>query len=707
MSLTTPRPAGLAPSASTTATPFHDLDRFLSLPCLSHLLLSPDGTRLVVGVVLLRSDGTGYGQALWEVDPAGQRPARRITRSTAGEHAVAFLPDGGLLFLSARPDPDVRAGDTGASTALWLLPADGGEARVVATRPGGIRAVAVARGGDAVVLVSPTMPSAVTDQDDRRARSRRAERRVTATLHDSGPVRFHDRDAGPGEPRLFAGSIPLAPSGGATSHVPDPADRERLVLRDLTPRPGRALHAAGFDVSPDGSGVVTTWEVAEPGGGLRHAVVHIDIRTGERRTLLDDPRASYVHVACSPDGLRVAAVLESRTSPTGPPSRRLVLARTRPEGGFRTVADSWDRWPASKPVWAPDGRALFVTADDGGRTPVFRVDLGDDERPDSVVRLSLDDGAYTDVQVSPDGAVLYALRSAVGALPVPVRLDARVPGRPVDLPVPVAQPALPGALTEVTTTADDGTPLRGWLVLPEGVDRDRPAPLLLWIHGGPHASWSGWHWRWNPWLMAARGYAVLMPDPGLSTGYGDAFAARGRDAWSGTPYTDLMAITDAAEARPDIAAGRTAVMGASFGGYMANWIAGHTDRFVAIVSHAGVWALDRFLSTSDLAHHWEPAPDGQLSHSPQRFLSAIRTPMLIVHSGRDSRVPLTESQHLWADLLHAAAEEPSSPHRFLYFPDESHAVVAPQHIKVWYETVFAFLDTTVHGLPWVVPEILR
>jgi dipeptidyl aminopeptidase/acylaminoacyl peptidase len=706
MAITMPGPVGLAPTARTTATPFHDLDQFLSLTCLSQLLLSPDGTRLVVGVVSLRSEGTGYGQALWEVDPAGQQPARRITRSTGGEHAVAFLPDGGLMFLSARPDPDVRPGDTGSSTALWLLPADSGEARVVATRPGGIRTAAVSREGDTVVLVSPTMPSAVTEQDDRRTRSRRAERRVTATLHDSGPVRYHDRDVGPEEPRLFAGSIPPASSGGGTSHLPDPADRGRLTLRDLTPRPSRALHDAGFDVSPDGSGVVTTWEVTEPGDGIRRTVVHIDIRTGERRTLLDDPHASYAHVACSPDGLRVAAVLESRTSPTGSPSRRLMVTGTRPEERSRTVADSWDRWPSSKPVWSPDGRALFVTADDGGRTPVFRVDLGDDERPDSVVRLSLDDGAYTDVQVSPDGAVVYALRSAVGALPVPVRLDARMPGRPVDLPVPVAQPALPGALTEVTTTAEDGTPLRGWLVLPEGADRDRPAPLSLWIHGGPHTSWSGWHWRWNPWLMAARGYAVLMPDPGLSTGYGDAFAARGRDAWSGTPYTDLMAITDAAEARPDIAAGRTVVMGASFGGYMANWIAGHTDRFVAIVSHAGVWDLDRFFPTSDLAHHWAPARDGQMSHSPHRSLSAIRTPMLIVHSGRDSRVPLTESQHLWTDL-HAAPQEPSSPHRFLYFPEESHAVVAPQHIKVWYETVFAFLDTTVHGLPWVVPEILR
>jgi dipeptidyl aminopeptidase/acylaminoacyl peptidase len=139
----------------------------------------------------------------------------------------------------------------------------------------------------------------------------------------------------------------------------------------------------------------------------------------------------------------------------------------------------------------------------------------------------------------------------------------------------------------VTTTTADGTALRSWLVLPEGPAEgtaDGTAagtarhPLLLWVHGGPLGSWSGWSWRWNPWLMAARGYAVLLPDPALSTGYGLDFVRRGWGSWGDAPYTDLMALTDARSSsrrRPD----PTAAMGGSFGGYMANWIAGHTDRF--------------------------------------------------------------------------------------------------------------------------------
>jgi dipeptidyl aminopeptidase/acylaminoacyl peptidase len=678
-----------------TPSPFADLDAYLTLPRLAHLLLSPAGDRLVTSVTTLDADRTTYISALWEIDPAGSRPARRLTRGAKGETPVAFLPDGGVLFTSARPEAGTT--DDDAPAALWLLPAGEGEARLVATRPGGVQAAVVARDEGTVLLTSPTLPAATGSEDDGRRRTTRKELKVSAILHEEYPVRHWDADLGPDQVRLLAGRVPADPAPGT-----DDGALGRIALTDLTPAPGRALDEIGFDVSPDGGTVATTWWQPEP-GGRRVTLVAVDVPSGERRVLLDDPDEEYGAPAFSPDGLRLALVVQRRSTALRPP--RVQLAVLDLAQGERTdVALDWDRWPGA-PRWTPDGEALVVSADEQGRSPVFRIGLGDGE----VVRLTADAAAYTDVRVSPDGRWVYALRAAVDAPPAPVRLDARRPDQaPERLPAPAPDPALPGTLTEITATADDGSPLRAWLALPHGARESAPVPLLLWVHGGPLHSWNAWHWRWNPWIMVARGYAVLLPDPALSTGYGQEFIRRGWGQWGQEPYTDLMTITDAAVARPDVDAERTAAMGGSFGGYMANWIAGHTDRFRGIVTHASLWALDQFAPTTDAYHYWrrEMTAEMGMENSPHRFVDEIRTPMLVIHGDKDYRVPIGEALRLWAELAERA-DEGGMTHKFLYFPDENHWVLKPQQAKVWYQVVEAFLDTTVHGKDWQVPDLLR
>ncbi|MBN9178996.1 MAG: S9 family peptidase, partial [Microbacterium sp.] len=301
---------------------------------------------------------------------------------------------------------------------------------------------------------------------------------------------------------------------------------------------------------------------------------------------------------------------------------------------------------------------------------------------------------------------LFALRSSWVTPPHPVRITA---DGPVALATPAPLPAVPGTITEVETTVDDGARVRGWLLLPASASADAPAPLLLWIHGGPLNSWNAWSWRWNPNLAVAQGYAVLLPDPGLSTGYGLDFIARGWNAWGAEPFTDLMAITDATEARPDIDETKTAAMGGSFGGYMANWVAGHTDRFRAIVTHASLWALDQFAGTTDLTGYWKSifTPQGMIDNDPHRFVRDIRSPLLVIHGDHDYRVPIGESLRLWSELTeHFAESDGTIVHRFLYFPDENHWVLKPQHAVVWYQTVFGFLGEHVHGTTWVRPDAL-
>jgi dipeptidyl aminopeptidase/acylaminoacyl peptidase len=663
-----------------TTTAFDTLDDYLALPRVSGLAVSADGTRVVTTVAALNDKRSEYVNAVWEVDPAGQRPARRLTRSAGGESSPTFTADGDVLFLSSRPGAENSDDGKKPPASLWRLPVGGGEAVEVLSVPGGISAVRSARGADATVIGAAMLPAARDVDDDRRLRDLRKDGAVTAILHTGYPVRFWNTDIGPDEPHLLDADGP----------------------RDLTPSPGNALRAAGFDdadfdISADGSFLVTTWQLTGPGPTQRSVLMEVDLASGERRVIADDPDANLEHPAIAPDGSGVAYARETISAPDRSP--RITLQYLRFGDQPRPVAEEWDRRPSSL-TWSSDGTALVVTADQNGRAPVFSVDV----KTSTVAQLTDDDFGYTNVVAAP--GVLYALRSSYGAPPHPVRIDPD--GAVTTLPC-IELPTLPGTLTEVSTTTADGATVRSWLVLPADA---APAPMLLWIHGGPLGSWNSWAWRWNPWLMAAIGYAVLLPDPALSTGYGQDFIQRGWGAWGGPPFDDLMAATDAACEHPRVDATRIAAMGGSFGGYMANWIAGHTDRFAAIVTHASLWALDQFGPTTDTAYYWrrEMTPEMTAANSPNRFVGNIRTPMLVIHGDKDYRVPIGEGLRLWYELLASSAlpagDDGSSPHRFLYFPTEDHWVLAPQHTKIWYQVVIAFLAEHVLGESAEWPEAL-
>ncbi|GAB2613058.1 S9 family peptidase [Pseudactinotalea suaedae] len=686
------------------ATPFHDLDAFVAMPRLGSLALSPDGRRLVVGVSTLDPKSTGYVTALWEVHPDGAAPARRLTRGAKGESQAAFTAAGDLLFVAKRAHGET--GEDKAKPAVWMLPAGGGEARLLAERPGGVSSVKAAREAATVVVSAGTLASATDTESEQRLRDLRSDNKISAILHSGYPIRYWDHDLGPDAPRLFAGT--LTPAVAATASEPEGEssdDDAPLDLRDLTPDIGSGLVEAGHDLSADGTTIVTTLNVPLARGAVRSVLAAIDVATGDRRTILEDADAELGGARISPDGTRIAYARETISTPEEAP--RVTLWTAGVDGSEpRQLATGWDRWPAGI-TWLPSSDALLVLADDDGRSPIFRVPLDGGEP----TRLTADDAAYTDVVVSADGATAFALRSsyAFPAEPVRIALDS---GEVTPLRGPVERPALPGTLREVETTAADGTRVRSWLALPEGASADQPAPLVLWIHGGPLGSWNAWSWRWCPWLLVAQGYAVLLPDPALSTGYGQDFVQRGWGAWGGPPFTDLMAATDAAERLPEIDQTRTAAMGGSFGGYMANWVAGHTDRFRAIVTHASLWALDGFGGTTDAAYYWarEMTPEMALANSPHRFVGDIRTPMLVVHGDKDYRVPIGEGLRLWYELLSAsglpAGEDGSTVHRFLYFPDENHWVLTPQHAKVWYQVVLGYLGEHVLGQPASYPETL-
>ncbi|MFE1103595.1 prolyl oligopeptidase family serine peptidase [Nocardiopsis alba] len=676
---------------------WYELSEYVQLRRVNGLSLSPDGTRLVAPVSDLAPDGRSFRNTLWEIDARpeseGGTAPRRLTRSTKGEAGAGFLPDGSLLFVSGRPDPEAESSDESGS-ALWLLPVDGGEARQIASTHGGVGAFTVARESGLVAFTGRVLPRSEDQEEDAEARKARKEAGVTAILHEALPVRSWDSDVGPDHPRLFVAEPPR----DEDSRLGDP--------RDLTPDAGLSLLGASPALTPDGSTLITSWSVPAGGGSTRGEVVAIDTATGERRTIAGGPdeELEFGGPLVSPDGTRVLLHAGSEGSYDGEPRDHTLWLTDLATGVGRDLLADHELWPRDY-AWSADSSTVFLVADQNGRRPVFRVDVATGE----LTRVTGDHGAYSELAPSPDGRYVYALRDAWDAPPAPVRLDAdAVDGEPTPLRTPGSELSMPGTLTEIETTADDGTRIRSWLVLPEEASEESPAPLMLWVHGGPYMSFNGWTWRWNPWLLAARGYAVLLPDPALSTGYGQDMLRRAWGKWGPRTHADVMAITDAAVARPDIDAERTAMMGGSFGGYMANWIAGHTDRFKAIVSHASLWQLDGFSGTTDYPPVWErefgtplAQPERYRLNSPHLSADRIRTPMLVIHGDKDYRVPIGEGLRLWRDLLLHEVDA-----KFLYFPDENHWILTPGNAKIWYETIFAFLDHHVHGKEWVKPELL-
>ena len=653
-----------------TISIFDSLDDFVSAPRVTSLVTRHG--RSVASVTTISEKKDSYASRLVEVGES----TTPLTRAKKGETLCAIGERGELYFTSKRDDD--RADDD-AEQALWMLP-PAGEARVVLRRRGGINSV-VAAGGK--LFISASVLENATDEEGHGETSKeRKDRGVSAILHESFPVRYWDHDLGPAYPRLFEAELP---------------DLDGDDMIELAPIDLPSGRFSGFTVSDDGETILVTVEETT-NGTIQWRSVHM-IKDGVTTPVAvapalsgedGDPLLEFGAGSFSPSGAR--ALLSTSTGNRDGLPLRSGLEVLTCETGERTML-AFDDWPTES-VWLDESTVLLV-APRRGRSSIYRIDIhsGDWEL------LTDDDRSYHSIGVRGDEIV--CLVSAINQPATPVRVDPQT-GAVTSLPRLTPAVCEIGELTEVTAVAKDGTPLRAWLALP---DSDEPAPLAVFVHGGPWGSWNDWTWRWNPGPFVARGYAVLMPDPAISTGYGQGMIDRGNDEIGGAPYTDILALIDAAEARDDISGENTALLGGSYGGYMANWMAGNTGtRFSCIVTHASLWDIDMMGRTTDNGewHEWM-APTQAGAYSPHDLADRIEVPMLVIHGDKDYRVPVSQSHALWHALLRVSKAE---GHKFLYYPDENHWILKPSNSAVWYETVIAFLDTHVKGEQWERPALL-
>jgi dipeptidyl aminopeptidase/acylaminoacyl peptidase len=460
--------------------------------------------------------------------------------------------------------------------------------------------------------------------------------------------------------------------------------------RDLTPGdsdwPTWRL-GGGDDVAftPDGAEVIVSAKPAQREAWSTNGDLWaIPVQGGRPRNLTADNPGDDASPKPSPDGRWLAWLAQARNGYESDQWKLKLMDRR--SGKVSVIGDFGD--DVGQFFWRRDSSGIVALVLQHGRYFLNTVSL------DGKVARYSDAPAGSDFALAPDGSVVF-VQSGMVRPPELARLTGR--GQAQRLTAfnreQYAEIDMPHEPQELWVEAKDGTKVQSWIVRPPGAQR---APLLLLVHGGPQGAWEDeWGMRWNEAAFAARGYVVLAVNFHGSTGYGRPFEEQISGDWGGLAYDDLMRAVDVAEKLPYVVPGHTCAAGASFGGYLIDWIAGHTERFRCLVSHDGVYDLTaEYGSTEELWFpEWEMRgtpwdnPDAYRKWSPSTYAKNFKTPTLVVQGELDFRVPVEQGMGMFTALQRQGIES-----RLLYFPDEGHWVLKPRNSQLWYRTVLDWID---------------
>jgi dipeptidyl aminopeptidase/acylaminoacyl peptidase len=402
----------------------------------------------------------------------------------------------------------------------------------------------------------------------------------------------------------------------------------------------------------------------------------------------------------SPDGTTLAYLAMSRAGYEA--DRFDIVLRAWPGGAERRIVLRADASPrgdrsAGELAWSGDGRELFCTADHLGQHAVFAVEIASGK-----TRIVVAEGTCASPQPVAGGRLLYAMNSLVGPTELyTVGRDGNGTKKVTALnDVKVATARL-GTPEQFSFTGAKGDTVYGYVVRPADFDAARRYPVAFLIHGGPQGMFGNdFPYRWNPQAYAGAGYAVVMVDFHGSTGYGQAFTDAINGDWGGAPLDDLkLGLAAALQKYPFLDGDRVGALGASYGGYMINWIAGAwPDRFKALVCHDG--NIDERMAYFDTEELWFPEwehggtpwanPAGYAKHNPVDLVKNWKTPTLVIHGQKDFRVVYTQGISTFTAL-----QRKGVPSKLLIYPDENHWVLKPANSIQWHETVLGWLDEWV------------
>ena len=656
-------------SAQRHSITFED---YIALKSVSDPQLSPDGKWVAYTVSTPSLQDNRNVSRVWVVEVAAGK-ARQLTGGPGSDRQPRWSPDGKTLaFVSTR--------DSGAQ--VWVLPIAGGDARKVSHVPDGVSDPLWLPDGSGLLVVSDIKWPANQEIDQRNGQYPTDARIWTGLMWRH----WDDFRAGKRQ-HLFR--VDLA-TGKATNLTPDDHDVPAIATSgdgDVAISPdGQVIAVAmhGDSTVADNTNV-DIYLIGPEGATLR------PLSTRDERGADNTPRFS-------PDGTMLSWLSMERAGFEADRQRLMLLAfpggrGRRPANASGQSGEATAGWNLSvgSYTWCPNSKCIYAIVEERGRDNIYRIDIPGFKRTRVVAG-----GVNTGVQVGPDNKTLAYLHQT-NTQPAEVWVSGKALTHhtdsalaTLDLP-PLEEFGFVGAL---------GDSVFGWSQKPPGFDPTKKYPLIYLIHGGPQGAWTdSWGPRWNNQMFAARGFVVAEVNFHGSTGYGQKFTDAISQHWGDYPYEDVMKGLDVVARLPYVDSTRMGAAGASYGGYMVYWIAGHTNRFKVLVDHDGVFnTVSMAGSTEELWFtDWEFGGSVYANRalyekwSPLNFVGNWKTPMLIVHSQLDYRVDLSEGYQAFT-----AAKRMGVDAKFLYFPDEGHWVLRPRNRRIWWGTVLDWLEVHLH-----------
>ncbi|MBD1390218.1 S9 family peptidase [Neiella sp. HB171785] len=649
------------------------VDTIASLNKIHSVTVSPDGKHMVYGVKSPAVDDQKKSNYLFIKSLNKPNEARQLT-SGSGEHNVVWAPDGsGLLFLTSRS----------GSSQIWRLPLNGGEAVQVSDLPLDVEGFKLSADGETLVLSMSVDINCDTLQCSADKIAAHQAQKATGRVYDQLMVRHWDTWLPPFKRHLYTASI--------NGKLIDDAQPVMLGWNtDVPARPFSGMEEVA--ITHDGKAVIFAAKAPGPDQPwhTNFDLYYSKIGSGKITNLTEQNKAWDSHPTLSPDGKTLAYLAMKK--PGFEADRFGIILRDLKTGKSKEIAADWDRSTGSL-IFSDDGRKLYVTAQDLGQRSIFEIDINSSE----VTRL-FNDGYAGDLNLA--GNQLVFSRHALNAPKDIYALD--LSSRQTTALTEVNKSRLAdtqfGQFEQFEFAGWNNETVYGYWVKPVGYQAGNKYPVAFLIHGGPQGSFGNmFHFRWNAQLWAAQGYGVVMIDFHGSTGYGQQFTNSISRDWGGKPLEDLQkGFAAVAKQQPWLDQNNACALGASYGGYMINWIAGNwNDGFKCLINHAGLYDLPGFYATTEELwfpeHEWGgpqwQGADDYVKFNPANYVDNWQTPMLVIHGEKDFRVPYDQGIAAFTAL-----QRRGIPSRLIMYPDENHWILNMDNLKQWYAEVFRWMD---------------